>query len=170
MSSFVESVRRNQFSATRKHKILHRTVKAAVLDISTSFRAHLWGNPTLVASGQSSISLQQQLQGYKSMEHPVNHQKVIPSKMVFRICKKQYSRLSIAIGQMIGGAFFFGMQACEYYTTTKRWHKRTRILRKGEIKLYRKRRELPNSSGRLHLSDKVSPIFRTHNMGSRLPQ
>ena len=39
--------------------------------------------------------------------------------------------------------------------------KRTRNLQKGSIRFYRKRRELSHKSGILHLSDKVSPTFRT---------
>ena len=37
VSSFAASVQRNYFCATRKPKLLYRTVKAAVLDVSTSF-------------------------------------------------------------------------------------------------------------------------------------
>ena len=35
------------------------------------------------------------------------------------------------------------------------------ILQKGDIRFYRKRRELSHDSGILHLADKVSPTFRT---------
>ena len=39
--------------------------------------------------------------------------------------------LSTAIGQLIVGAFFFGMRSYKYSTTTKGENKRARILRKG---------------------------------------
>ena len=42
---------------------------------------------------------------------------------------------------------------------------RKRILQKGDIRFYRKRRELSHNSGILHLADKVSPTFRTQKNG-----
>ena len=49
------------------------------------------------------------------------------------------------------------MRSCEYSTTPKGEDKRKRILQKGDIRFYRKRRELFHDSGILHLADKVSP-------------
>ena len=42
---------------------------------------------------------------------------------------------------------------------------RKRILQKGDIQFYRKRRELSHNSGILHLADKVSPTFHTQKNG-----
>ena len=53
--SFASSVQSNQFGATCKPKILHITVKSAILGVSTSFWTHLWGNLTLDVSGQRSL-------------------------------------------------------------------------------------------------------------------
>ena len=66
---------------------------------------------------------------------------------------------------MIAGAFLFGIQVYDYFTTPKGGNKKTRTLRKGDIKYYRKRRKLPHSSGHLHLAEKVSLIFRTQKNG-----
>ena len=85
VSSFAESVQRNQFGATHKPKLLRRTVKSAVSDVSTSFRTHLWVDLTLGASGKSPLSLQRQLQGYKYVDLPTKHQKAIPAKLVLHI-------------------------------------------------------------------------------------
>ena len=52
------------------------------------------------------------------------------------------------------------MQSCEYSTTPKGEHKLSCIMRKGGIKFYRKRRDIPHISGLLHLAEKVSPTFR----------
>ena len=71
------------------------------------------------------------------------------------------THLNTAIGQLIAGAFFFGMRSCEYFTTPKGEDKGTRILQKGDIRFYRKCREISHDSGILHLADKVSPTFRT---------
>ena len=81
--------------------------------------------------------------------------------------KKQFSHLSTAIVQLIAGVFFFGMQAYEYSTTLEREHKQTGILWKWGITFYRKRREIPHSSKRLHLAYKLSPTFRTQKNGVR---
>ena len=106
VSSFVASVKRNQFDATGKPKLLHRTLKAAVSDVSKSFRTHLWGDPNLDASGQISLSLQWQIRGYKAVDPPMKHQKAIPTKLVFHIYKKKYSHLSTSIKQLIAGDFY----------------------------------------------------------------
>ena len=56
-------------------------------------------------------------------------------------------------------SFFTSVQRNQFGTTTKR------ILHKGDIRFYRKRRELSHNSGILHLADKVSPTFRTQKYG-----
>ena len=129
-----------------------------------SFRTHLRGNVTLDASGKRSISLQQQLRGYKYVYPPIKNHMAIPAKLVFHIYKREYSHLSTTIRNLTAGPFFFGIRSCKYYTTPKGCHKQTRVLRKGFIKFYRKRGEVPHSIGRLHLADKVSPTFRTQNI------
>ena len=70
--------------------------------------------------------------------------------MMFYIYNKKYSHLSTAVKKLTTGDFFFGIRYCEYYTTAKGENKRTRILRKGDIKFYRKRHELMHISG-IHL-------------------
>ena len=130
-----------------------------------SFQTHLRGDPTLNASWQRFLSLTRQLRSYRAVDPPTNHHKVIPANLVFHIYKKQYSHLSTAIRQLTEGAFFFGIWSCKYYTTPKGKHKWTCILRKGDIKFYRKQRELPHSIECLNLADKVSPKFRTHKTG-----
>ena len=84
---------------------------------------------------------------------------------MFQIYKKQHSNLSTAIGQLITGVFYIGMQSWKYSTTLKGENKRTCILQKGDIRFYRKQRELMHSSGFIHLSEKVSPILMTQNNG-----
>ena len=126
---------------------------------------HLRGNPTLEALGQISLILQTQIQGYKSLDPPKKHQKSIQTKLVFHIYKKHYSHLSTAIGKLIVGAFFFGIRSCEYSTKPKQENKQTRILQKGDIRLYRKQRELLYSRDCIHLEYKVSLTFRTQKNG-----
>ena len=91
-------------------------------------------------------------------------------KIVLHIYKRINTHLNTAISQLITGAFFFGIRSCEYSTTPKWEDKCTRILQKGGIHFYRKRRELPHCSGILHLYEKVSLTFSTQKTGSKRPQ
>ena len=165
MSSFATSVRRNQSGKTGKHVLLHRTVKSAISDVSAPFRTHLRSDPTLESSGQTSLIIQRQLGGYKTLDPPTKHQKAIPAKLILHIYKRTDTHLNTSIGQLTAGSFFFGMRSCEYSTTHKGEDECTRILQKGDISFYRKRRELYHDSGILHLADKVSPTLRTQKNG-----
>ena len=95
----------------------------------------------------------------------MKHQKAITAKLVLHIYKRTNTHLNTAIGQLITGAFFFGMRSCKYSTTPKGEDKRTRILQKGDIHFYIKLRKLSHDSGILHLADKVSPTFHTQKNG-----
>ena len=140
VSSFAASVQRNQFVTTRKHILLHRTVKSSILDVFAFFRTHLRSDPNLDSSGQKSLILQRQLKGYKTLYPLTKHQKAIPEKLVLHIYKQTDTHMNTVIGQLIAGAFFFGMPSCEYSTTPKGEHKHTRILQKEDIRFKRKRR------------------------------
>ena len=80
---------------------------------------------------------------------------------MLHIYNKTNTHLNTDIGKLIAGAFFFGMQLCEYSTTPKGDKKITHILQKGDIQFYIKRHELTQDSRILHLDDKVSPTFCT---------
>ena len=54
--SFTAPVQRNQFGEKNKSKLLYGTVKAAVSDVSMSFRAHLQGNLNLETPGKNPLS------------------------------------------------------------------------------------------------------------------
>ena len=170
MSSLTASVQRNQFVKTRKQILLHGTVNSAISDLSSSFRTHLQIDLNLEFSGQTCLILQIQLRGYKTLDPTTKHQKYIPAKLVLHIYRQTNTYLNTDICQLITGAFFFGMWSCKYSTNPKGEDKCTRILQKGGICFYRKRRELSHDSGILHMSDKVSPTFCTHKMGSKTPQ
>ena len=120
VSSFTTLVWRNKFNTTNKSKLLHVTVKGAVLDVSESFRMALWVNLTLDASGQKYLILQRQIWGYKSVDPTTKHHKDIPTKLVFHIYRKQKSHLSTVIRQLIVGYLLFVMRSCQYSTTPKR--------------------------------------------------
>ena len=80
---------------------------------------------------------------------------------MLHIYNQTNTHLNTDIVQLIAGAFFFGMRLCEYSTTPKGDTKRTRILQKGHIQFYIKRRELTQDSRILHLVNKLSPTFCT---------
>ena len=165
MSSFAASVQQNQFVKTRKQILLHGTIKSAILDVSVSFCTHLRIDPTLYSSGQKFLILQQQLRGYKALHPTTKHQKSTPAKIVLHIYKRANTHLNTYIGQLIAGAFFFGMWSCEYSITSKEEDKCIGILQKGDIRFYIKRGEISHDSGILHISYKFSLKFRTHKNG-----
>ena len=109
----------SQISTTRNQILLHGTVKSAISDVYVSFQTQLWSDPTLDSSSQKYLIIQQQLRGYKMLDPPTKHQKSIPEKLVLNIYKRKNTHLNTVIGQLIAGAFFFGMRSCEYSTTPK---------------------------------------------------
>ena len=104
-------------------------------------------------------------QGLKELYPTTKHQKYTPENLLLHIYKRTNTHLNTAIGQLIVGAFLFGMRSCNYSTTPKGEDKNTRILQKGDINFYRKCRGLYHDSGILHLSDKASPTFFTQKNG-----
>ena len=50
-------------------------------------------------------------------------------------------------GQLITGAFFFGMQSCEYYATPKGEDKRIQILQNGDIIFTKNSENFPTTVG-----------------------
>ena len=70
--------------------------------------------------------------------------------------------MSTAIIQLIAGAFVFGVCSCEYSTTPKGEEKQTHILKKGNIRFYRKRCKLTHNIGCIHLEDNVYPTLSAH--------
>ena len=69
------------------------------------------------------------------------------------------------MGQLILGAFLFIVWSCEYPTTPRGENKQTSILRKGDIRFYRKWRELLHSIRCIHLANKVSQKSNTKKNG-----
>ena len=165
MPSFAASVRQNHFGKTRKQILLHGTINSAISDVYASIWTHLRSNRTLDSSGRKSLILQQQLRGCKTLDSTIKHHKAIPEKLILHIYKRTDTHLNTDIGQLITGAFFFGIWSCDYSNTLKGEDKCIRILQKGDIRFYRKRRELSHDSGIIHLADKVSQTFRTQKNG-----
>ena len=158
-------MQRKQFVTTEKQALRHGTIKFAILDLPVFFRMHLQSNPDLESSGQASLILHRQLRGYKYLYPKMKHHKCIPAKLVLHIYKQTNNYMKTSIDQLIEGAFFFGMQSCEYHTTPKGESKCTRILQKGDIPFYRKIREITHDRGILHISNEVPLKLRTEKNG-----
>ena len=121
--------------------------------------------PDPIVLRSNIFTLQKQLRGNKTLDPTMKNQKYIPAKLVLHIYNWTNTNLSTSIGQLISGAFFFGMRYCEYSTTPKEEDTHTHILQKGDILFYRKIRELSHDSGILHLANKVPPELRTQKTG-----
>ena len=92
-----------------------------------------YGNFIRMSSGQTSLLLQIQLRGYKSLDPTMKHQKAIPENLVLHIYKRTNTHLTTSIDQLVAGECFFGMQSCKYWTTPKGEDKCTRIFEKRDI-------------------------------------
>ena len=105
---------------------------------------------------------------YKRPTH--QNKNYVPEGLVYQIIRKQHSHIITALGNPIAGFCFFLVWFFEYYNTPKSKKIWTRILKKEEIKFYRKTSKLKHSGGRIHLEDKLSLTFRTKKMVSKKPQ
>ena len=101
------------------------------------------------------------------MEPPTKQQKSIPANPVLHIYREKNSHLSIAIGQLIAGAFLFGVRSFKYTTTTKRENKVTYIMQKGDTKFFIKQRKLTHSRSHINSSEKVFLTIWTQKNGVR---
>ena len=70
--------------------------------------------------GKGPLSYNNSYGAKKKWTPPTKYQKVIPSKLVLHIYNKQYSHLRTAIGKMISGTFFFGMEIIQLFYTPQR--------------------------------------------------
>ena len=170
VSSFADPVRRNQLGKTGKHILLHGAVKSAISDVSASLQTHLWSDTTLDSSGQTSLILQRQIRGYKTLKRPTKHQKAIPAKLVLNIYKRNDTHLNTAIGQLITGAFLFGMRSCEYSTTPKGEENAHAFFRKATYASKENAENFPTTVGSSTELTR-SPQYSTHRkMGSKMSQ
>ena len=158
-------MQRNQFGTTKAVKILHGTVKSAILDVSASFSTSLWFNLALDTLGHPCPILQKYQWIYKTVDPLNKRQKDLPSKMMYHIYMIHNSHIITSLFQLVTGAFLFGMGFCEYSTTPKGETKQTIILKNEDVHFYRKRSNLTHRIRLIHLSEKVSPTFQKHTNG-----
>ena len=82
---------------------------------------------------------------------------------MFHIYSKQNPHLITATIHITVGGLSFSTRSWKYSTTIKWEANLTHILRKLDIKYYRKHHDIAHRSCLVHLAEKVSPTFQTHN-------
>ena len=128
ISAFATSVRRNEYGKQDKLELRHGTVSSTVSNICTTFRTNFRDNPSLEPVSEiKSIFLSRLLRGYKLQDSPTKHQKCLPISVFKMMWSNQQTETSLAIGQLVCLAVFFGMRSCEY--STVQGDRKTKILR-----------------------------------------
>ena len=116
LSTFAESVRRNEYGKRALTCLRASTFSSAISDICTTFQSHFRDDPGLEenGNGKTGLLLKRQLDGYRNDDPPQGHQKALPVR-IFKYLQKIFnSKTEEAIGQMTTVAFFFVMRSCEY--------------------------------------------------------
>lgn len=78
-----------------------------------------WIDLTIESSVQTSLIFQRESRDYNSLDPPKKYLKYIQAMLLLHIYKYTNTHMNTSISQLIACVFFFGMQFCEYFTTTK---------------------------------------------------
>ena len=139
LSTFAESVRRNEFGTRTLTCLRASTVSSAVSDIRTAFRSNFRDDPG-IESGKMAIILKRQLDGYKNEDPSPNHQKALPVRIFNYLLNNFSTKTEEAIGQMMTTAFFFAMRSCEYNSV--KVPGRAGLIRLSDIRFYKNKQLL----------------------------
>ena len=153
LQAYAEALRRNLLGPTKKAQLAGSTITAAIRGLCSSFRTNFRQNPILESSGERSIAISRQLTGYTNDDPAPKHQKCLPKSVFEAILNDESSHLTIAIGQLIVGALFFGMRSCEYTTVTG--ERKTKLLCVNNFRFFLGNKEL-HTKRELHLHQPTS--------------
>ena len=78
LSAFASCCRRNKYGKTKKLSLSGNTVKTTVVDVRSTFRSTLRGDPALDADHKISLFLTRQLMGYVDADPATKQQKALP--------------------------------------------------------------------------------------------
>ncbi len=157
--AFAGSVRRNEFGTTNKSYLRHRTVSSTVSNVCSTFRTNLWNDPSLEDAGVKSMFLKRMIRGYKLDDPETKHQKCLPIVVFKTMWANNKTVMSLAIGQLICGALFFGMSSCEY--SKVEGTRKTKIIRICDLTFRFGKRVIPIRRGSLHMLKHTSSISVT---------
>jgi hypothetical protein len=149
--------------------VVSSTIKAAAGSVATALRRRFIRSPFHVkGTGKLLPSLTSLFRAYKNVDPPVKVQKAITPRLLKALFRDLVGRrkttnasndIMCHLADLVLGAFFFAMRACEYSTTPKVG--RTRHIDMGGLLFRdRKKRPLPLTHPRLlDLAEYVTVTF-----------
>ena len=149
LSAFASSCRRNNFGTTSKTVLRGNTVNSTVTHVCQTFRTHLRPDPALDANNKPSLFLTRQIAGFIDADLSKRQQKALPLCVFSTMYRNVFTPMDEAMGQLVCGAFFFGMRSCEYLTVSGT--RKTKRLRIRNIRFFK---------NNLPLTDKRNPVLR----------
>ena len=163
LSTFAESVRRNEFGTRALTCLRASTVSSAISDIRTTFRSV---DPGLEDNGKMALNLKRQLDGYIIEDPPPSHQKALPVRIFRYILQNHSNKVEEAIGQMTICAFFFVMRSCEYSSVKVKG--KTELIRLSDIVFYKIKRKLNSRLDNIEQdATSVAITFRNQKNGEK---
>ena len=140
LSGFTSAVRRNLFGPTKKPILAGCTVKAALNNLCSAFRANLRPNPVLEASGERSLALTRQIRSYIQADPATKHQKCLPKEVFEKLYNNRSTPIIEAMGELLSIALFFGMRSCEYVAVTG--SQKTKLLYLADVRFFHHKQEI----------------------------
>ncbi len=133
------------------------TVKAALGNISQTFRANECPDPFKGQDGQLHYLLQHQLKAYEKLDPKAKGQKAVPASVIRKVIESASTPLDEHIADLIGAAYFFACRSCEYSETSG--DRKTNIIEVGNLQFFKGKRELDHSDPLLEFADVVAVTF-----------
>ena len=90
------------------------TIRAALDGVAQAFRANQLGSPAHDTRGRFDSVLAAQLRGYAIEDPKTKQSQALPVAVVSISEAVKASEMHRAVGQLVVGAFFFAMHACEF--------------------------------------------------------
>ena len=138
---------------------MSKTVRAAVDNISQTFREFDHGDPRLNESGQTSRLLLQQFKGYKEEDPDEKQEKAIPFSVIRQMHKRAKDELERAIAFLCTGAMFFCMRSCEYSKVPMQEDRKTKLLCLRNLRFFRNGTVQDHRLEDTHKADLISITF-----------
>jgi hypothetical protein len=170
--AFAHAYRSGYFETKGKnatsHQVVADTVDTALFYVAKTFRDNNHQSPCHDEYKCKHPLLQQQIKGYRNADGSKKQQKAATPALIRKTYHMSGTKLHEAIGDLVGGAYFFACRSCEYSEVYG--ERRTKLLCKGDIKFVKDRRILPHSSPLLHLADSVTLKFDTQKNDERFAE
>jgi hypothetical protein len=142
------------------------TIRAALDGVAQTFRANQLGSPVHDARGRFDSVLAAQLRGYAIEDPETKQSQALPAAVVSIVEAVKVSEMHRAVGQLVVGAFFFAMRACEFSDVGA--PRRTRIITIGDVEFRKDGRKVNHDRvTEMEEADTVSITFRTQKNGEK---